>query len=90
MPSINEVVHFENDSYIVSCQANGTRLRWIDSNSKWIDEHRGRIFIEDRGNESVLIFTSISLADNGNWTCEAERGNRKISFNMIVYSKLNL
>lgn len=87
MPSIDEVVHFENDSYIVSCQANGTRLRWFDPNSEWVDNHRGRIHVEEHHNESVLIFSTISLADKGNWTCEAEKGHRKITFSMIVYSK---
>lgn len=87
VPPANEVVHFENDSYIVSCQANGTRLRWLDPNNQWIDRQHGRFYVEERHNESVLIFTSISSMDNGTWTCESERGHRKISLHMIVYSK---
>lgn len=90
LPAINEVVHFENDSYIVSCQASGTRLRWLDSKGEWIGNDKGRIHVEDRGTEVVLVFTSISSDDNGNWTCEAEKENRKISFSMIVYSEMNL
>lgn len=93
MPSISEVVHFENDSYIVSCQAligdgKRTRLRWFDSDDQWVENDRGRIHVEERENELVLVFTSISLEDNGNWTCEAEKDNKKIAFNMIVYSKM--
>lgn len=87
IPSINEVVHFENDSYIVSCQANETRLRWFDPNNVWIENNRGRVHIEQRENELSLIFTSIQHDDNGNWTCEAEKGNRKLAFSMIVYSE---
>lgn len=86
VPSINEVVHFENDSYIVSCQANNTRLAWLNPKNQWIDNHRGRIHIEDRGNELTLVFSSILMADNGNWTCVAEKDERKMFFSMIVYS----
>lgn len=88
VPSMNEVVHFENDSYIVSCQVSiETRLRWIDPQNKWIEKSRGHVEVEDRGSESVLIFKSIGYEDSGNWTCEAEEGLRRIAFNMIVYSK---
>lgn len=94
VPSINEVVHYENDSYIVACQANGTRVRWLDPNNKWVDQHEKRHHVEERTlmtlNESSLVFNSISASDNGTWTCEAEKDNRKLTFTMIVYSKFNL
>lgn len=90
MPSINEVEHFENESYVVACQAlvGKKRLRWFDSEGKWIENDRGRIHVKEKDNEMLLVFTSISLEDKGKWTCEAEEGHKKISFNMIVYSKL--
>lgn len=88
VPSVKEVVHFENDSYIVSCQAVNTRLRWLDPDNVWVDKGRGGVHVEQRDNELVLMFTSISSqTDNGTWTCQAEQGNRKIAFNLIVYSK---
>lgn len=91
VPSVNEVVHFENESYIVSCQAAETRLRWLDPDNIWVDKGRGGVHVEDRTSELVLVFTSISSkTDNGTWTCEAEKGNRKITFNMIVYSTANV
>lgn len=84
---MNEVVHFENESYIVSCHALNTRLRWLDPDNIWVDKGRGGVHVEERTNELVLVFTSISsTTDNGTWTCQAENGNRKIAFNMIVYS----
>lgn len=87
VPSVKEVVHFENDSYIVSCQASDTRLRWMDPDNVWVDKGRGGVHVEQRENELVLVFTSISAkTDNGTWTCQAEKGNRMIAFNMIVYS----
>lgn len=88
VPPANEVVHFENDSYIVSCQVDiETRLRWLDPQNKWIEKSRGHVEVENHGNESVLRFKSIGYEDSGNWTCEAEEGSRRIAFNMIVYSK---
>lgn len=88
MPSINEVVHFENDSYIVTCDGGGTRVRWFSPNNTWQDPmNRGRVHVEEKNSESALIFTSITLEDKGNWTCEAEDNPQRIGFNMIVYSK---
>lgn len=88
MPSINEVVHCENDSYIVTCDGGGARVRWFSPNQTWIDPmNRGRVHVEEKNFESALIFTSITLDDKGNWTCEAEENPQRIGFNMIVYSK---
>lgn len=90
VPSLNEVVRFENDSYIVSCNASATtRLRWLDPDNVWVDKTRGGVHVEQRNNELVLVFASLSAdTDNGTWTCQAEMDNRKITFNMIVYSML--
>lgn len=89
VPSVNEVVHFENESYIVACQGVNTRLRWLDPDNVWIDKGRGGVHVEERDNELVLMFSSISSqTDNGTWTCQAENGNRKTAFNMIVYSMI--
>lgn len=89
IPSIKEVVHFENDSYIVACQANETRLRWFNPQSQWVEDNLGRVHIEEQHeNELSLVFSSIQYSDNGNWTCQAEKNNQKTSFSMIVYSKL--
>lgn len=62
-PSINEVEHFENESYVVACQAllGKTRLRWFDSEGKWVENDRGRIHVKEKDNEILLVFTSISL-----------------------------
>lgn len=88
MPSINEVVHYENDSYIVTCNGDGVRVRWFDPNNQWIDPmNRSRVHVEERNSESALIFTSISPEDKGNWTCQAENNPRRVGVNMIVYSK---
>lgn len=91
MPSLNEVVRFENDSYIVSCHAAAnTRLRWLDPDNVWVDKKRGGVHVEQRNNELVLVFASLSGdTDNGTWTCQAEMDNQKITFNMIVYSTEN-
>lgn len=88
VPSLKEVVRFENDSYIVSCHAGAnTRLRWLDPDNVWMDKKRGGVHIEQRNNELVLVFASLSAeTDNGTWTCQAEMDNQKITFNMIVYS----
>lgn len=89
VPSVKEVVRFENDSYIVSCQAGAnTRLRWLDPENVWVDKKRGGVHVEQRNNESALVFASLSAdTDNGTWTCQAELDNQKLTFNMIVYSK---
>lgn len=90
MPSINEVVHFENDSYIVTCDGGvGTRVRWFSPKNVWVDPRkRGtNVHVEEKNFESALIFTSITLDDKGNWTCEAENNPQRVGFNMIVYSK---
>lgn len=88
VPSVNEVVRFENDSYLVSCHAPNTRLRWLDPDNSWVDRKRGGgVHVEQRGNELVLMFQSLSAdTDNGTWTCQSEMDNQKITFNMIVYS----
>lgn len=90
VPSVTEVVHFENDSYIISCAANTkTRLRWLDPDNIWIDKSRGGVHVEQKNDEELsLVFKSISSAHNGTFICEAEKDNRKISFNMIVYSRM--
>lgn len=82
-------MHLENDSYIVACQAKDTGLRWLDPDAKRVEKDRGRIHVEEQNKELVLVFTSIALKDNGNWTCKGENEHKKISFNMIVYSKIN-
>lgn len=88
VPPVSEVVHFEGDSFIVSCQAYKSRLRWKNPQGNLTDAlDRDRVHVEERGNGSALIFTAISQKENGTWTCQAEEGNREISFNMIVYSK---
>lgn len=89
MPPINEVVHFENDSYIVTCDGVGTRVRWFSPKNVWVDpQKRGtNVHVEEKNFESALIFTSITLDDKGNWTCEAENNPQRVGFNMIVYSK---
>lgn len=88
MPSINEVVHFENESYIVTCDGGGVRVRWFSPNNTWVDPiNRGRVHVEEKNSESALVFTSITPEDKGNWTCEAENNPQRIGFNMIVYSK---
>lgn len=88
VPSLNEVVRFENDSYIVSCHAAAnTRLRWLDPDNVWVDKKRGGVHVEQRNNELVLVFASLSAdTDNGTWTCQAEMDNQKTTFNMIIYS----
>ncbi|XP_031634905.1 neural cell adhesion molecule 2-like [Contarinia nasturtii] len=89
MPSVNEVMHSENDTYIVSCAGDGVRVRWFDPNNKWIDPmDRGHVHVEERNSESLLIFTSISPEDRGNWTCQAENNTRRAGFNMIVYKPI--
>lgn len=90
MPSLNEVVRFENESYVVSCHAQNTRLRWLDPDNVWVDKKRGGVHVEQGNNTLVLVFASLSAdMDNGTWTCQAEMDNQKISFNMIVYSMEN-
>lgn len=88
VPSLSEVVRFENESYIVSCHAAAnTRLRWLDPDNVWVDKKRGGVHVEQRNNELVLVFASLSAdTDNGTWTCQAEMDNQKTTFNMIVYS----
>lgn len=89
MPSINEVVHFESESYIVTCDSNGARVRWFDPNNQFVDPvNRSRVHVEERNGESALIFTSILPEDKGNWTCQAENNPHRVGFNMIVYSKI--
>lgn len=87
-PSNNEVVRFENESYIVSCQAAAnTRLRWLDPDNVWVDKKRGGVHVEQHDNELRLVFASLSAdTDNGTWTCQSEMDNQKTTFNMIVYS----
>lgn len=90
VPSLKEVVRFENESYIVSCHAAAnTRLRWLDPDNVWVDKKRGSVHVEQRNNELVLVFASLSAdTDNGTWTCQAEMDDQKITFNMIVYSMM--
>lgn len=87
-PSHNEVVRFENESYIVSCHAgSNTRLRWLDPDNVWVDKKRGGVHVEQRKGGLFLVFASLSAdTDNGTWTCQAEMDNQKTTFNMIVYS----
>lgn len=88
-PPLKEVVRFENDSYIVSCHAADTRLRWLDPENVWVDKKRGGVHVEykEKENELVLVFASLTAdTDNGTWTCQAEADNQKITLNMIVYS----
>lgn len=87
IPSTYEVVRFENESYIVECQANSTRLRWLNPRNIWIQNHQGRVYIDEIDNKTKLVFRSISMHDNGEWVCEAEQGNRKTYFRMVVSSK---
>lgn len=85
----NKVERYEKDSYIVTCQVlhGKTRLRWLNPEGIWVENLRGRIHVKENDNEVSLVFTSISVEDKGDWTCEAEEGGKKISFNMIVISK---
>lgn len=89
-PASTDVVHYINDSYIVFCEANNTRVRWLDPQNNVIDVNRGRVHVEEQKGKLALMFLHIELADAGHWTCEAlneNKGNLKTSFHMRVYSK---
>lgn len=86
-PASTDVVHYINDSYIVFCEANNTRVRWLDPQNNAIEANRGRVHVEEQKGKLALMFLHIELADAGHWTCESEKGNLKTSFHMAVYSK---
>lgn len=92
VPPDGDVARTEDESYIVSCQANKTRLRWFSPHNKWIDAKHGRVYVIDvnGSNELKLVITSIRRADQGEWRCEAEEPKKIISFNMMVYGTSTL
>lgn len=83
-PSATEVVHYVNESYIVSCEAIDSRLRWFNPLNEVVGDRPDRVHTAKIQGKLALVFTSISMDDNGTWLCEAEKGNQKISFNMNV------
>lgn len=87
MPPDSQVVRYENESYIVQCSAGESRLRWLSPQYEWIEHHHGRIHIEHNAGKLKLAFNRITLNDSGVWTCEAERGSRKMQFDMVVHSE---
>lgn len=90
VPPDREVTHLEDEKYFVSCQVGiKTRLRWFDPQMQPIESNipGDGFYVVDHGNESTLVFTSISLKHNGTWICEAEEDYRRIAFKMTVYSK---
>lgn len=86
-PPDTQVVRYENETYIVQCGAGESRMRWLSPQYEWIEHHHGRIHIEHDVGKLTLAFNRITLNDSGIWTCEAERGNQKIQFNMVVHSQ---
>lgn len=90
VPPDREVTHLEDEKYFVSCQVGiKTRLRWFDPQMQPIESNipGDGFYVVDHGNESTLVFTSISLKHNGTWICEAEEDYRRIAFKMTVYSE---
>lgn len=86
-PPDTQVVRYENETYIVQCSAGESRLRWLNPQYEWIEHHHGRIHIEHNAGKLTLAFNRITLNDSGIWTCEAEHGNRRAQFNMVVHSE---
>lgn len=53
-PSSSEVVHFVNDSHIVTCSVNkGSKIKWINPKGNIIPDTRGRVHVEDRSLTTV-------------------------------------
>lgn len=53
-PMSAEVIHFVNDSHIVTCSVNkGTKIKWINPKGNVVEENRGRIHVEDRSLTTV-------------------------------------
>lgn len=46
-PTNTEVVHYVNDSHIVICSGNNTRVRWLNPKDDVIEKRKGRIHVEE-------------------------------------------
>ncbi|XP_037958301.1 neural cell adhesion molecule 2 [Teleopsis dalmanni] len=92
-PSDATLVRYTNESLIVQCSSvkNNLNLHWKSPNGDLIKKNKGRIHIENNSStgQLTIVFTHISLADKGNWTCEdTESGTHNITFDLIVYQKI--
>lgn len=56
-PSQEEVVHFVNDSYIVTCNGhNQTRVRWMNPKQGVIEDAKGRVHVEEKPGGMFIVF----------------------------------
>lgn len=87
-PSNPDVIHSVGERHIVSCDANSTAVKWTDPSGRIVQNNpKERVHYEEREGKYVLMFKQIEQADNGSWTCQAERTKHKVTFQMLVYSK---
>lgn len=89
-PSDGEYIRYDsrpNEGHLVICGGDA------DDNLKWLTPHgmevnyKGRVHVEKVNGQLRLIFESIKLEDQGEWTCvsEFEEGGDGKSFIMNVY-----
>ncbi|EDV99237.1 neural cell adhesion molecule 2 [Drosophila grimshawi] len=91
-PAEHSVVRYTNESLIVQCRSPDpdVKLHWKSPKGEILQEHKGRIHIEQAAPEQLkIVFSHIALADKGNWSCEAVGGGlHSKSFDLIVYQKI--
>ncbi|XP_030383097.1 fasciclin-2 [Scaptodrosophila lebanonensis] len=92
-PSLPLISHFINDSFIIFCKTvqKDMDTKWRDPNGQTRENTKGRVHIEKKTGFLALVFEHISLADKGNWTCEADAATQdaKKSFELLVNQKIS-
>lgn len=86
IPDSPEFVHFVDDARFVTCR--GNKVKWIKPNGKPLNETKGRVHVEERdSNTLLLMFEIIDKNVHGNWTCVSETDNIQKHFTMKVFGK---
>lgn len=93
-PLTRHVIKFEGNSFVASCAMNHTSLVWLGPTNEPVQDDP-HVHQELRGQPGVseqlfLFIKPILPEDEGNWTCVDLGSNKRNTFSMTVYSKMNL
>lgn len=91
IPNISEINLFLGDTHVITCI--GTAQKevgfWLDPKEQQLDQSRGRVHMEKKGNLLLLVFKKIQAEDEGVWTCVSLNETSRIRFKLKLSESIH-